>query len=364
MLTQAAASLRPLPTTQEESWRYTPINDLDLDRYTPGDPIVSVDAPAPATVEVVERSDGLAYPEPDGLTDLHDAMAKTATVVTIPKGSVVGSPIEVLITAPPGATAAFPHLVIDAGEASEATVVVTFIGADGGGLTLPVVEVRVGAAANLRYVESQQLATDAWQLGHLLASVGRDATLRGWVVATGGGYAREYISVSLPEQGSTAKISGVYFGDNDQVVDFRSLQDHAGSRSISDFQLKGAVVDRAHGVYTGLIRVREGAKATESFLGNRNLVLGDGAHVDSVPNLEITNENDIRSCGHAAATGPVDEDHVFYLESRGVPTPIAQRLIVSGFFEEILDSIPVGGVADAARHVVARKLEKVALSDG
>jgi Fe-S cluster assembly protein SufD len=112
-----------------------------------------------------------------------------------------------------------------------------------------------------------------------------------------------------------------------------------------------------------MIRVHEGAKATESFLANRNLVLADGAHVDSVPNLEIVNENDIKSCGHAAATGPVDEEHVFYLESRGVPTDVAQRLIVFGFFDDVIAAIPVPGVHGPLRAAISRKLEKAEVAD-
>lgn len=362
VLTEVAASLRPLPTTQDESWRYSPIDSLDLARFEAAEASIAVEAPAPAAASVAERSagGGLAYPEPDGLTDLHDALASGETVVRIPEGALVERPIEIVVTPPDGA-ASFAHLVVEAGAQSEATVVVTYAGG-ARGLSVPVVELRVGPAANLRYVETQELAPDAWQLGHLLASLGRDATLQCWVLATGGGYARDYVSVSLPEQGATAKVAGVYFGDREQVLDFRSVQDHIGSRTISDFELKGAVVDGAHGIYTGVIRVREGAKATESFLGNRNLVLSEGADVDSVPNLEIVNENDIRSCGHAAATGPVDEEQVFYLESRGVPTPVAHRLIVSGFFEAILDAVPVAGVADRARRVVGTKLEKVTVA--
>jgi Fe-S cluster assembly protein SufD len=127
---------------------------------------------------------------------------------------------------------------------------------------------------------------------------------------------------------------------------------------VSNLLLKGAVLDKAHAIYTGLIRVREGAKATESFLANRNLVLADGAHVDSVPNLEIVNENDIKSCGHAAATGPVDEEHVFYLESRGVPTDVAERLIVFGFFDDVVSKIPVAGLRQPLRAAIAAKLDK------
>jgi Fe-S cluster assembly protein SufD len=222
----------------------------------------------------------------------------------------------------------------------------------------PVVELQAGDAANIRYIGVQDLGPAVWSTGHLLVRPGRDATVKAWFAAMGGAYARLYIGAHLDAQGSSADIAGVYFGEDDQTHDFRSLQDHAGSRSVSNFLLKGAVVDDAHAIYTGLIKVREGAKATESFLANRNLVLADGAHVDSVPNLEIVNENDIRSCGHAAATGPVDEEHIFYLESRGVPTDVAQRLIVFGFFDEVVTGMPVPQVRDPLRSIVARKLEK------
>jgi Fe-S cluster assembly protein SufD len=185
-----------------------------------------------------------------------------------------------------------------------------------------------------------------------------------WVVALGGKYARLYLDAQLEEQAAAADFAGVYFGDGDQVHDFRSLQDHHSSRSVSNLLLKGAVVDTAHAIYTGMIRVREGAKATESFLANRNLVLADGAHVDSVPNLEIVNENDIKSCGHAAATGPVDEEHVFYLESRGVPTDVAQRLIVFGFFDDVIGAVPVPGVREPMRDAVSRKLAKAEVVTG
>ena len=357
---RAAASARPLPDTSPEVWRYTPINAIDLSGRSVAEAQITV-LGADATDDV-DPDAFLAYPEADGVTDLHDSFMQQPIAVVVPRGAAIDR-VDIRIDVPAGAVMAFPRVVVQTQETSEATVVVSVTGGGDGALVVPVIELRLGAASNLRYVSSQNLASTTWQLGHTLATVGRDATLRAWFVATGGTYAREYVSACLPEQGGSALISGVYFGDEDQVVDFRSLQDHVGSRSVSNFHLKGAVVDNARGVYTGLIRVHEGAKATESFLANRNLVLADGAHVDAVPNLEIVNENGIKSCGHAAATGPVDEEHVFYLESRGVPTSVAERLIVTGFFEEILHSIPVDDVAALARHVVARKLEKVGSHD-
>lgn len=376
----------PPPSAQPESWRYSPIADLALDELAPAAPNgevaidglpsvagahrvvvrngVVVDAAVDDGAITVDRRTEvrlLDVPEPDALTYLHDAFVPEVVVVRIAPGKVVERPLLIVTQVTGGGTASFPHVVIEAGEQSEATIVEWLTSGEGAERNYvdPVTELHLGNAANVRYVNAQTLGTRTWHTGHVVAEVGRDASLRAWLLATGAEYGRTYVAATMSGQGSNARIAGVYFGDERQVLDVRSLQDHVGVRSVSDFQLKGAVVDDARGVYTGLIRVREGAKATESFLGNRNLVLSDGAHVDSVPNLEITNENDIRSCGHAAATGPVDEEHLFYLESRGVPTPVAQRLIVSGFFDEVLDTVPVVEARDAIRDEVARKLAKV-----
>ena len=385
----------PLPTAEDELWRYTPIKDLDLGELALASDAAGDVAPASAFVDAVTSRSGLVVlvdgrlvsselsdaanaagvtvasageteprlldvPDPDALTALHDAFVADVVTITVPRGVVVEQPIVVLQVASAGGAASFPHVVVDAGEQSEVTVLDLWTSAGpGGAFVSPVVELQSAASANVRYVQVQDLADDVWSTGHLLVSPGRDATTRTWVAALGGRYARLYLDAQLGEQASAAEMAGVYFGEDEQVHDFRSLQDHKATRTKSDLLLKGAVVDRAHAVYTGMIRVHEGAKATESFLANRNLVLADGAHVDSVPNLEIVNENDIKSCGHAAATGPVDEEHVFYLESRGVPTEVAQRLIVFGFFDDVIRGIPVAGVRDPLRAAIARKLAKV-----
>jgi Fe-S cluster assembly protein SufD len=386
-LAAAEAAGGIVPTTEPESWRYSRIAELHVDRYdlATGDGavegrvpdvagaaavvvvgngrLVSADVRSPHGVSVDAATTTevtlLPYPEPDGLTALHDAFVADVVVVTIAPGAYVDGPIVIVNATGGDKAASFPHVVVEAGAGSEATVVEWATSGDAPLYVDPVTELHVGDAANLRHVLLQDLGEAAWQTGHLLASVGRDATLRSWLLSIGGEYARTYVVATLPAQGATAKVAGVYFGDEHQMHDIRSVQDHIGTRSVSDFRLKGAVVDESRGVYTGIIRVHEGAKATESFLANRNLVLSDGSHVDSVPNLEIVNENDIRSCGHAAATGPVDEEHLFYLESRGIPTPVAQQLIVYGFFEEVVAEVPVAEVRDNVRAAVARKLAKV-----
>ena len=381
-----------LPTGEQEIWRYTPIKDLDLSSYelAPGSAATTgsssfVDAVTErAALAVIvdgrlvsaEVADDVAatgvtiavadderrlldVPDPDALTALHDAFVGDVVVVTVPKGVAVPRPVVVVQVASGGGSASFPHVVVDAGEQSEVTVLDLWsTSGEGRSFVSPVVEVQAAQAANVRYVGVQDFGPDVWSTGHLLLSPARDATTNAWVAALGGKFARLYFDAQLEGQAAAADVAGVYFGEDDQVHDFRSLQDHKASRTVSNLLLKGAVVDEAHAVYTGMIRVHEGAKATESFLANRNLVLSDGAFVDSVPNLEIVNENDIKSCGHAAATGPVDAEHVFYLESRGVPTDVAERLIVFGFFEDVIAGIPVAGVRDPLRAAISRKLEK------
>jgi Fe-S cluster assembly protein SufD len=382
-----------LPTTEDELWRYTPIKKLDLAAFSlataPADPptpaslfvpeggdrsglvviadgrLASVDlsdatSAAGVTVEVAgEDPQLLEVPDRDALSDLHDAFVADVVVVRIPDGVVLDGPLVVVQLASGGGSASFPHLVIDGGEQSEATILDVWASSgDGAALVGPIVEVRGGQASNLRYVGVQDLGPEVWSLGHLLLAPARDATTKAWFAGIGGKYARLYLDAQLDGQAGAADIAGVYFGEDDQVHDFRSRQDHRATRTVSNLLLKGAVVDDAHAIYTGLIKVHEGAKATESFLANRNLVLADGAHVDSVPNLEIINENDIKSCGHAAATGPVDEEHVFYLESRGVPTDVAARLIVFGFFDDVVGAIPVPSVRDPLRAAISRKLDK------
>jgi Fe-S cluster assembly protein SufD len=141
----------------------------------------------------------------------------------------------------------------------------------------------------------------------------------------------------LTGQGGRAELLAAFFGDRDQMHDFRTLQEHVAPKTTSDLVFKGAVAGTARSVYTGLIHMRKGAKGANAFQTNRNLVLSEGAHADSVPNLDIE-ENDVR-CSHASAVGPVDTQQRFYLESRGVPGAVAERLIVLGFFAELLERV-------------------------
>lgn len=381
-----------LPTDSAEEWRYSRVEDLELDRYRPAgsapESPVAVpaavaaligEASAPVIVTVdgwitetptlppgVELSDlstaeadvvGTLSGEPDPFVALNAALAPSPLRIRVAARTVVDTPIAIVHVHTGGGTATFPRTVVDIGSQAEVTVLEVMAAADGATgavLTVPVTELEVAEAANLRYVHVQLLGTDAWQIGLQASRVGRDATLTSTAVALGGRYARLRTDSALTGQGGTTRLLAAYFGAGDQMHDFRTVQDHRAPRASSDLVYKGAVANRSRSVYTGLIRVEKGAAGTNALQTNRNLVLHEGAHAESVPNLEIE-DNDVR-CSHASAVGPIAADQRFYLESRGVPTDVAERLIALGFLDEILVGLPVAGTGAWLRNAVAAKL--------
>jgi Fe-S cluster assembly protein SufD len=299
----------------------------------------------------------------DALGNLHDAHAADPVLVRVPRGLVVTDPVVVVnwIDAPGGA--AFPHLVVQAGEDSRLTVYDHYASAPGvQALVVPTVELDVAQAARLQYLNAQLLGDQVWQLGHQSSRVGQDAHLATNMVALGGDYARLRIDSRMVGRGGTGEMLAVYFGEGHQMHDFRTLQDHIAPQTTSELLFKGAVEDSARSVYTGLIHIGKEAAGVNAFQTNRNVKLSADAWAESVPNLEIEN-NDVR-CSHASAVGPVDEDQLFYLESRGVPPEVAERLIVIGFFEDVLQRLPVPGALPALRAEIAAKLARRQDGDG
>jgi Fe-S cluster assembly protein SufD len=246
--------------------------------------------------------------------------------------------------------------VVRAGDDSEVCVLEGFASGDIRAFVAPVVELGAGPAARLRYLGVQLLGQRVWQIGSQVTRAERDATTVVSMVALGGDYARVRADSKLVGRGASGDMLAVYFGEGTQMHDFRTFQDHAAPDTTSDLLFKGAVEGRSRSVYTGLIKVRPDARGTNAFQTNRNIKLSEGAWAESVPNLEIEN-NDVR-CSHASAVGPVDEEQRFYLESRGVPPAVAERLIVIGFFDEVLQRLPVRGVIPPLRARVAAKLER------
>ncbi len=396
-------SAAELPKEAEEVWRYSRIDELDLDRYRPlgsgpgaGDGVAEADTLPEALAEVLAalgptsglvlvrngtlarvvldpalaargvRLEGLAGAvdgaealgsvagAPDALVELGNAFLVDGVLITVPASVQVAAPLVVAHWHDADGAAGFPRTVVRLGEGARASVVEVLASPDVAGLVVPVVELDVADAADLAYMGLQVAGPRVWQVAYQASRVGRDATLRSFTLALGGEYARLRSDSRLVGQGGTARLAAAYLGSGSQVHDFRTLQDHDAPRTTSDLVFKGAVKDSARSVYTGLIRVRKGAVGTNAFQTNRNLVLSEGARADSVPNLDI-DENDVR-CSHASAVGPIDEDQRYYLESRGVPPDEADRLIVLGFFDDLLQQAPVGGLHHHLRRAVAAKL--------
>jgi len=318
---------------------------------------------------------GVVLTDGDALVRLSDAYLPDALLVDVPPGVVIEQPIVVVHwCAAPSADqepkdaarspASFPRTVVRVGARAQAQVVEVVAGAPGttSALVVPVTEVLVEDGGSLAYVALQVLGTGAWHLGRLAGRVGRDGALRTFAVGLGGSYDRTRTDVEAAGTGAHCEVRSAYLGTGEQVHDVRTLQDHLAPRTTSDLLCKGAVSGASRSVYSGLIRVRHGAVRAEAFQTNHNLVLDHHAHADSVPNLDIE-ENDVR-CSHASTVGPIDQDQRYYLESRGVPPDRAKELIVLGFFDDIVDRSPVRSVAGRLRREIGHRLAEALWSEG
>ncbi|HYX44413.1 MAG TPA: Fe-S cluster assembly protein SufD [Acidimicrobiales bacterium] len=393
-----------LPTEAEEVWRYSRIGAFDLEAYSPAidaddaslgtpadgalpevlEPVVEASGPcaalvlvrngrlarvdvAPAAaakglrvVDVADLDDGddllghLASGGRDAFGELNAAFVRGATVVRVPSGMEVEGSVVVVQWVDGDGLAVFPRTVVDAGPNSGVTVVEHVASTDVAAFVDPVLELNLADAARVRYANVQDLGPRVWHVGYQVSDVGRDATLRSSAVALGGDYARVRTDSRISGQGGTSYLTAAYFADGERMHDFRTLQDHAAPSSTSDLLFKGAVQDRGRSVYSGLIRVGKVARGTNAFQTNRNLVLSEGAGAESVPNLEI--ETDDVRCSHASAVGPIDEDQRYYLESRGVPSDVAEQLIVLGFLAEVLDRLPTETLVRRVRAAIAARL--------
>lgn len=355
----------PMPTPSEEIWRYSRIDQLDLDAFTPASTTTEVELPAGSEGLRVDAEPELFADEtPDVFAELNRAFM-TPIVISVPAGTVVEQPIIVTHHIAGDHTAVFPRLVIDAGEDSEVTVVERFVAADGAdtdeALVVPVLQVRAAQAARVKYLAINEVGVNTWQIGNQQSVGERDSSTLLATVTLGGYYVRARTEARDAGPGATTKQVALYFAGGDQMHDFRTIQDHDAPHTSSDLLFKGAVQDRAVSVYTGTIKIRKHAGGSSADQTNRNLTLSDGAWAESVPNLDIET-NDVK-CSHASTVGPIDEEQRFYLESRGVRPEVAERLVVLGFFEEVIAQLPAGPMADDLRLRVSNKLDLGATAD-
>jgi Fe-S cluster assembly protein SufD len=395
-----------MPSESEEVWRYTPIDELTLDEFAPvtaapgdfpdkgqifNELVVSMLGPLSGRVEVhnghplsfvpgsgqgtfsfggaadvagAEAMVGGVQVGGDAIVRLNDAFVPDAVLVDVPDGVVVPDPILVVHWCDfgePGTTAPaiFPRTCVRLGDGASASVVEVYAGPPGTARSLvaPVTELRAGDKASLSYVSLQILNDAAWSLARLAAGGGENSAVRTFTIGLGGDYDRVRSDVSVIGRGARSEILSTYLGSGAQVHDIRTLQDHVAPRTNSELLCQGAVAGTSRSVYSGLIRVHRGAVRSDARQTNHNLVLDEGAHADSVPNLDIL-ENDVK-CSHASTVGPIDEDQRYYIESRGVMPDVAEGLIVQGFFDHIIDRGPIPTVTPLLKREVHARLDAV-----
>ena len=343
----------PFPSPEAEIWRYSRIDELDLAEFAPV-----------ADHVVVTGADGLRAEQParepvasDDYFDLLNVAFGEPIVIRIPAGRTLTEPIVLEHTLTANGEATFPSVVIEAGADSEATVVQRFRCADGvTAVIVPNVELHLAQSARVSYLGVNELGRDAWMIAHQRVTGERDSTATVANVSLGGNYARVRTDAAVVGIGAETRQIALYFADGTQMHDFRTIQEHTAPKTSSDLLFKGAVHDTSSSVYTGLIRISPEGKGAVAYQTNRNLTLSEGAWAESVPNLEIET-NDVK-CSHASTVGPVDADQRFYLESRGVPPDIAERLIVIGFFDEVIGQLPAPQFRDELRAAVIDKINR------
>ena len=360
----------PMPSRTDEEWRRTDLAGLDLATFRPVGQRHEFQISAPALGggvvikplgKAAEENPDLVEPhlfsllrsDRDRFSALHAAFFSRGTFIYVPDGVVIEQPIVGKFYSEEGGTAVLPHTLIVAGKGSRFNYLDEYIGGDDepAAYRSGSAEIFVGEGAEVGYVAVQKWGRNAWHFADQRARLDKDARLRLFNVTLGAQFSKTRVEASLVGQGSDAELKAIYFASGKQFFDFHTLQDHQVGNTRSDLLFKGALQDTARTVYAGLIRIEKGAARSDAYQANRNLVLSDHAKATSIPMLEIDN-NDVR-CTHGATVGPVDPQSMFYLQSRGIPAPTAKRMIVQGFFGDVLDRIPF----EHARNLIEADLE-------
>jgi Fe-S cluster assembly protein SufD len=392
-LAKAEAAARyaelPVPDTTEEAWRFTDLRGFDPDSFTQS-PNGSVSTAAPARlldldvagmavvteagIEIERAPEGIRF---EALTEddprlyslvgwdekfaAHNAAVwKHGLLVHVPKCVELEKPLYVRIAGSVENGALFFRLLVVAEERSRFTLIEEYSSSrpDLPAYSNAVAELFVGQSAKLEYVSIQNLSQETWHFASHHARVERDGELD-WVA---GGFGSKNgkirIQNDLNGPGATSRVTGAYFADGNQHLDYDTFQEHIAPSTESDFAFKGALREHAHAVWRGMIRVEEEAQKTNAYQENRNLLLSEDAHADSIPGLEIL-ANDVR-CTHGATIGRVNREELFYLMARGLPRAEAERLIVRGFFQDILDRIELEPVREALGAALEARIPQAA----
>ena len=375
----------PLPSTADEHWRFTDLRGFTSvsDTFVAGAETTVSDTSSPALdvevagravvtergIEIVSAPEGVRFeplptdydakliPDDDKFALENLARWEHGLLVHVPKGVELDKPLYVQVTSSGGPL--FWRMVVIADEGARFTVIEDLSSAsdDTVAYTNAVVELFVDPAAKIEYVSLQNLSRETWHFGRHKAWLERDSELD-WVIGGfGSKRGKVWIENDLAGPGATSRVTGAYFADGEQHLDYDTFQEHIAPNTESDFAFKGALRENASAVWRGMIRVEEGAQKTNAYQENRNLLLSDKAHADSIPGLEIM-ANDVR-CTHGATLGKVNRDELFYLMARGLSRAEAERLIVRGFFQDVLDRIELVPVREALGAALEARIPQV-----
>jgi len=379
---EAAEAYRslPLPNTTEEHWRFTDLKGFEPESFVGGGEteiatMLDLDVAGYATVtengiEIERAPEGVRFePLPEDYEQLYSligwdekfaahnaAMWTHGLLVVVPKGVVLEKPLYVRIAAT-GQT--FWRLVVVAEEGARASLIEEYASPapDTAAYSNAAVELFVEQGAKLEYVSLQNLSAETWHFASHHARVGRDAELD-WVAGGfGSKKGKTRIQNDLSGPGGTSRVTGAYFADGEQHLDYDTFQEHIAPHCTSDFAFKGALRDNATAVWRGMIRVEPDAQKKNAYQECRNLMLSPTAHAIPIPGLEIM-ANDVR-CTHGATVSRVDREQLFYLMSRGLPRAEAERLVVRGFFQDVLDRIELEPVREAVTAALEARIPQV-----
>lgn len=364
-----------MPDPKGEEWRYVDVRRFDFEPFGPPAatdfraPSVPADLAAKGVVVADFVTAAAEHPEllrdhfftevpleEHKFTALHGAFHSEGVLVYVPRGVEVELPFEVVRNISGGGSA-FPHTTIVVDENASLTFVDRFAS---GELSAPalcssVVEVEARRGAIVNYISLQEWGRQVHHFQTQRFTADRDATVRSLAVNLGSSFARTQVESVLRGEGAFSEMLGLYFADRDQHFAQRTLQSHNAQHGTSDLLYKGALKEHSRSEYSGLIKVLKGAQGTDAYQANRNIVLSEEAMARSIPQLEIE-ANEVR-CTHGATVAPVEEEHLFYLMSRGVDRVTAQKLVVFGFFTDVLDRIRVPKVREELSDAISRKVE-------
>lgn len=360
----------PLPDQRAKGWEFTDLSGLDIGSYEGAAPDAQVSGAEGATVvsladavashaELLEAKLGSLVPVEDPFVARNEAGWTDGVLVHVPAGVRVADPIRIEVPVDTAGTAVSWRTLVVLEEGAEAEVWEHWSSpADGLEAMLnSVVELSVGQAATLRYVNTQDISEDAWIFATQRAEVERDGRLDWAALGFGSARGKVRMETKLAGPGSEARVTGGYAGGPGQHLDYDTTQEHAAPNTNSDLAFRGVLAAGATAVWRGMIKVDPGAQQTDAFQESRNLLLSTEAHADAIPGLEIL-ADDVR-CTHAAAIAQVDKEQLFYLTSRGLGDAAAKGLIIEGFLEALVERLAEGPVRDEVSAALEQRLQQI-----